>query len=319
MSSHTTPLPAGAPPRSCQNCAAPLTGPYCAQCGQHDVDYHRSFHHLTHDLLENLFHFEGKFFVTVAWLLTRPGRLTQEFIAGRRLSQLNPLRFYIFVSVLFFLGVSLLNHGHLIDYDRKELDRLPIEAAKNTAAAEQRATAEKPPAAGSTASAKKPASKLTVNRDNDISRRIFDKLVSGDLAPSEILEAFEHRIPSLFFLGVPLYALLLKLFYWRQRRYYIEHLIFSLHLHTWGFLVAMVGSGYLRLADFGPGWLELLVTVAFGTWMLWYLLSSFRAVYAQGWGKTTLKFALLAFIYSFILALTATLLAVGTVAWLAWE
>ncbi|MBS0631654.1 MAG: DUF3667 domain-containing protein [Verrucomicrobia bacterium] len=319
MSSHTTSLPAGGPPRLCQNCSAPLTGPYCAQCGQHDVDYHRSFHHLTHDLLENLFHFEGKFFASVAWLLARPGRLTNDFIAGRRISQLNPLRFYLFVSVLFFLGLSLLNHGHILDIDRRELDHLPIEAEKNTQAAEQRAAAARPPAPEGAAPAAKPASKLTVNRDSDLGRRISDKLMSGALKPSEITDAIEHRVPSLLFLGVPLFALLLKLAYWRQRRYYIEHLIFSLHLHTWGFLVAMVGSGYLRLAGFGPGWLAAGAGWALGLWAVWYLLASFRAVYAQGWGRTVLKAGLLALSHAFILALTATLLALGTLAWFAFE
>ena len=132
VSSPATPASADptAPPRLCQNCSAPLTGPYCAACGQHDVDYHRGFHYLFHDLLENLFHFEGKFFVTVAWLLAKPGRITLEFIAGRRASQLNPLRFYIFVSVLFFLGLSLLNHGHLIDIPRKAVDDLQKAASE---------------------------------------------------------------------------------------------------------------------------------------------------------------------------------------------
>jgi len=118
------------PPHLCQNCSAPLTGPFCAACGQHDVDYHRGFHHLFHDLMENLFHFEGKFFVTVAWLLAKPGRITLEFLAGRRASQLNPLRFYIFVSVMFFLGVSLLNHGHLIDLNRKKVEDIQLDLTK---------------------------------------------------------------------------------------------------------------------------------------------------------------------------------------------
>jgi hypothetical protein len=129
-----------APPRICLNCRAALRGPYCAQCGQHDVDYHRSFHHLTHDLLENLFHFEGKFFTSVAWLLAKPGKLTADFNAGQRQSQLNPLRFYIFVTVLFFLGVHLLNHGHIFPFDRKKADTLSRDfqqkVARTTAAAE---------------------------------------------------------------------------------------------------------------------------------------------------------------------------------------
>ena len=94
-------------PRVCLNCGAKLSGPYCSQCAQQDIEYHRSFYHLAHEVVENLFHFDGKFFASVAWLLARPGKLTVEFNAGRRQSQVPPLRFYLFVSVLFFLGVHL--------------------------------------------------------------------------------------------------------------------------------------------------------------------------------------------------------------------
>lgn len=81
----------------------------------------------------------------------------------------------------------------------------------------------------------------------------------------------------------------------------------------------MIGSGYLRLAGFGPHWFSITVTWLFGLWMLWYLLASFRAVYAQGWRWTALKFVLLFLIHGFLLSLAAMLLALGTVAWLAFE
>ena len=87
----------------CQNCGAALTGPYCAQCGQHDVDYHRSIWHIVEDSIEGFFHLDGKFFRTVRYLFTRPGFLTREFIAGRRERYANPIRFYIFVSFVFFV------------------------------------------------------------------------------------------------------------------------------------------------------------------------------------------------------------------------
>ncbi|MDB6092547.1 MAG: hypothetical protein JWM32_109 [Verrucomicrobia bacterium] len=357
VSSHASsaPIDPQAPPRLCQNCAAALTGPYCAACGQHDVDYHRSFHHLFHDLLENLFHFEGKFFVTVAWLLAKPGRITQEFLAGRRLSQLNPLRFYIFVSVLFFLGISLLNHGHLLDVPRREMDDMQVDltdrakqfvdftadftpaekkelARRITDAAvkthgevdrvaliesirRERTPAAKPPVAG----ANKSRPSMHINNGSLIGRNIVEKLNSGELKLSEVLGALEHRVPSLLFLGVPLFAFLLKLSYLRSGRFYIEHLIFSLHLHTWFFLVLMVGNGYLKLAALGPSWLDSLAFCLLALWVAWYLFRSFRVVYGQGRLKTAAKMAMLMLAHSVALFVVAMILFVGTVAWLVLE
>jgi hypothetical protein len=366
-----------AEPRACQNCAAPLTGPFCGQCGQHDIDYHRSFHHLIHDLLENVFHFEGKFFVTVAWLLAKPGRITVEFLAGRRMSQLNPLRFYIFVSVMFFLGLSLLNHGHLIDFPRQQVNQLQLEIeaqakqgkslgrdltsdektelsrrireaiAKNgnnfdrAAIIESVRQARTPPVAspGATPGAKSAATpavtgepgkpplpanlpfkpKVRIDRSSQLGQSLARKLSSGELTVTDIWDALEHRVPTLLFLGVPLFALFLKLFYLGSGRYYVEHLIFSLHLHTWLFLVFMVGNGYLKLASLGPSWLDDLCGWALALWVPWYFFRSFRVVYAQGRAKTAWKILLLGGLHAFaLLALTVALMA-GTVAWLAYE
>jgi len=356
-----------APARPCQNCGALLAGPYCSNCGQHDVDYHRSFHHLFHDILENLFHFEGKFFVTVAWLLAKPGRLTREFVAGRRQSQLNPLRLYLFVSVLFFLGLSLLNHGHVFDFDRRQVDQLAVNLESGVKLAEKfrreltpaqleragqligetidergtppdektiagiidRVRQESSPTPALSAANGNPSTpqpgqpklhtKLTIDRTTDFGRALDEKLRSGELSLSAILDDLEHRIPTLLFLGVPLFALLLKLAYVRSGRFYIEHLIFSLHLHTWLFLAFMLGNGYLKLAALGANWLATLGAWALGLWMAWYIATAFRAVYAQGWRRTVLKIALLGAAYGVLLVATALLLITLTVYWLAME
>lgn len=360
VSSHTSPDygDKSAPPSLCQNCSAPLTGPFCAACGQHDVDYHRGFHHLFHDLLENVFHFEGKFFVTVAWLLAKPGRITLEFIAGRRASQLNPLRFYIFVSVMFFLGVSLLNHGHLVDIPRKDVDQLQLDLNKNVKqvrdltsdfTAEEkaelirrlaesaktdgkllqhrdavisaiRAAREKPPLPVVGVPLRKgPKTKVRIDRSSWLGQRLGEKLTSGELTVSDMWDAIEHRIPTLLFLGVPLFALLLKIFYIRSGKFYVEHLIFSLHLHTWLFLVIMVGNGYLKIAALGPSWLDNLLGWTLALWSAWYFFRSFRVVYGQGRFKTAVKIALLGVAHFFALLFLAFTLVSATVAWLAYE
>jgi hypothetical protein len=361
VSEPASPDPANpaAPSRLCQNCAAPLTGPYCAACGQHDVDYHRGFHHLLHDLLENVFHFEGKFFVTVAWLLAKPGRITLEFLAGRRASQLNPLRFYIFVSVLFFLGISLLNHGHLVDIPRRTVDQIQRDLTKQ-ATEDRNLTTDFTPEekaqliqrimeagkadgkfdrekviasireARKSAAANAPAplpgqagkygsTKVRIDRSSELGRSLARKLGSGELTVSDIWDAIEHRVPTLLFLGVPLFALLLKILYLRSGRFYVEHLIFSLHLHTWLFLVFMLGNGYLKLASLGPGWLNSLVGWAVTLWALWYVFRSFRVVYGQGRFKTAVKLSFLGLAHIFALVMLAITLVSATVAWLAYE
>ncbi len=108
------------PPRLCENCQTPLRGPYCSACGQHDFDVHRSFRHVFHEALESFFHFDGKFFSGVVDLLFHPGRLTVNFNAGKRASQVPPLRFYVFVSLLFFVWLSFTRDaGNAINLDER--------------------------------------------------------------------------------------------------------------------------------------------------------------------------------------------------------
>ncbi len=68
----------------CENCGAQLTGNYCAQCGQAAVDYRRSFRHVVADVLESFLNWDSKFFTTIALLILKPWRLTNEFLAGKR-------------------------------------------------------------------------------------------------------------------------------------------------------------------------------------------------------------------------------------------
>lgn len=89
----------------CLNCGTQLTGPYCSACGQHDFDFHRSFGHVFLEALENIFHFDGKFFRNILTLLFKPGKLTAEFNAGKRASQVPPFRLYIFTAFFFFVWV----------------------------------------------------------------------------------------------------------------------------------------------------------------------------------------------------------------------
>ncbi len=106
----TVDAPAAPPPPVllCANCGTPLTGPFCAQCGQHVADYHRSVWRFVTDFLDNTFCWDNKLLRTLGPLFRWPGSLTQEFMAGRRVRYVHPLRLFLFTSAV---CLALLHFG----------------------------------------------------------------------------------------------------------------------------------------------------------------------------------------------------------------
>ncbi len=90
----------------CENCGTQLTGHYCSQCGQAAIDYRRSIGHVLLDVLNEFLNWDSKFFSSIGLLLTRPWRLTNEFVSGKRVRHVHPLRLYLLASVLFFFAVN---------------------------------------------------------------------------------------------------------------------------------------------------------------------------------------------------------------------
>jgi hypothetical protein len=89
----------------CLNCKAELYGRYCHVCGQENLEPKETLWHLVNHFFQDITHFDGKFFSTVKYLLTKPGFLSLEYVKGRRIAYLNPIRMYVFTSALFFLIV----------------------------------------------------------------------------------------------------------------------------------------------------------------------------------------------------------------------
>lgn len=96
----------------CRNCQAPLTGPYCAACGQ-SAHLHRSLGGLGHDILHGVFHFEGKVWRTLPELVWRPGQLTRRYIEGERSRYISPLALFLFSVFLTFAVFSWTGGIHL--------------------------------------------------------------------------------------------------------------------------------------------------------------------------------------------------------------
>ncbi len=90
----------------CSNCKAQLNGPYCAQCGQDSESTIKYFWLVMLHLLDDIFSFDSRASRTLWPLLTRPGFLTNEYILGRRVFYVPPLRLYLFISIIFFISLK---------------------------------------------------------------------------------------------------------------------------------------------------------------------------------------------------------------------
>jgi len=100
----------------CKNCDATLDGPYCPACGQKDVNLERPFLELASEIVKETLDVDGRAWRTIKMLFTQPGRLTSEFLEGKRKTYTTPLRLYIFISVSFFVLMAwAASRGLLLD------------------------------------------------------------------------------------------------------------------------------------------------------------------------------------------------------------
>lgn len=90
----------------CANCDAPLQGPFCHACGQPEKTPIRDVVSLGTDAFDYLFDVDARLWRTLRDLFFRPGRLTQGYLAGKRMSFVRPLRIYLVTSAILFVVIS---------------------------------------------------------------------------------------------------------------------------------------------------------------------------------------------------------------------
>ena len=332
----------------CENCGAQLTGRYCAQCGQAAIDYRRSFRHVIADVLDSFLNWDSKFFHTIGLLIAKPWRLTNEFLAGKRVRYLNPLRLYLLASILFFFAVNYGARGLHVDPSKLgPKDRAEIEAdlKKEDLPPEARAKLERllrepspppapavPPASGAPslprasspaveASAPAAPPKETFGPVTDRPFVIFDAETKPSTPFEQWLEARakdkmgEHgtkmglfistlfsNLPYMMLCCIPLFAFVLKVLYIRRHIFYIDHLIYALHIHTFAYtsimLIVLATIGLNRAVPGTiAGWTIALLWIAFVV----QIFLSIRRVYRQGWFISILKFLFGGFAYLIVL------------------
>lgn len=92
----------------CANCGAHLAGNFCADCGQR-AHVHRSLLHVGEEFLHGITHFDGKAWTTLPMLLFRPGRLTRDYILGKRARHIAPVPLFLLVVFTMFFAFSFVH------------------------------------------------------------------------------------------------------------------------------------------------------------------------------------------------------------------
>ena len=323
------PVPVVTPPETpkprtlvCANCHAELGGEYCAACGQRHEPHIHTVAHFAGEAFESISHADSRLWRTLWYLFARPGFLTREFFAGRRVAYLPPFRLYLVLSVIFFLLTGLTSSGpEYVDVVTKDPAaapaRAPTKAELDAIEREQALRAleqAKNEIQGSgiqldddklhvrskgldefcDAFAKEPGGSGATARRNI---RQFCQRVRDD--GSELFTALGHNLPKAMFIFLPLLAGIMKLMYWRPRRYYVEHLLFLVHNHAFVFLILILFALVNLLIHPLIGDYVWPFYVAGSFYTVWYIFRAMRNMYGQRGWLTFLKYVVLGWTYIF--------------------
>ena len=320
----------------CRNCGAGLQGEYCGHCGQHDRSVIRFFPSLVLEAFEGLFAFDSKTYRSLWYLFSRPAFLTREYLAGRRVRYLAPLRLFIIFILMFLFTISLQmfleSIGIDIDQDVPEFaetDRAAAEAELEAAINELADGLSSGGAADASDAGRNVELTADMNEfQSGVSELIsnlhipflseqnnaqFVELLQERAAnnidsiaedPSDFLTGMLEYMPVLMLLMVPLLAAIQKLAFIGSGRYYVEHLVLTLHNHSFLFLTfsllfvldVIAWTGFSLL----PTLANTLSTIL-SLWVIVYLFLSLRLFFQQGYFVTGAKFFFISIVYGALL------------------
>jgi hypothetical protein len=272
----------------CLNCGAPLTGAFCAACGQRAVPPHPTAKELVGDAYDELLGWDGKLARTIRLLLTQPGELTRAVIEGQRTRYVRAVRLYLMCSVLFFLVQA---NAPLPDLDADfdvgfsvgvsdAADQTPGERALGKAVT------------GGFASLT-PAERADLDREIEAQTWLFRPMLRAFAEDYDgLMRRVSAAVPRVLFVLIPALALILALFY--RGRHYPEHLYFATHFGAFVFIVLTIET----VADYMQSVPAMALAQLLGAVViLIYLVMALRRVYGGTWLTTAAKAFGVAVIY----------------------
>jgi len=254
----------------CKNCDTRFKGNYCPNCGQQLKEFQKPFKFLMVDLAGNVFSFDTRLWHSLKDLITRPGSYALDYINGYRMRYVPPLRLYVFISFLFFLLLSVF------------VSRIVVisEETKSSINSEIKEGMEKNDISEDL---------VTLNieaNSNIVTGTELVKIVQSVINdPSRYMNSFLTFVSWTLFLLMPLYAIILWLFFRKSQPYYYCHLIFAINQHAFLFLLCGLVLGIKLLfpnqSSQPENYAFLLIPI--------YMFIGKKKLYKKGWIGTFFK------------------------------
>ncbi|HET8884989.1 MAG TPA: DUF3667 domain-containing protein [Salinimicrobium sp.] len=316
----------------CLNCLTPLdiSDRFCSYCGQKNSAKKLNFNDFFNEFFAGIFAYDSKIYRSISALLFHPGKISVDYVNGKRNSYVNPFKFYLSVSILFFILYGSLNTTEGFIYAEKtpEGTEKPIiqETALGIKSNKNYASEKELNALSAVESYTKrfltyyffyqnnsitdPHISLEklAHPVNDLNIWMYKKATTARKIledPSIFTEFLLAKLPYFIFFFLPFFTLFIWLVYVRSPFTYMEHLVFTFHNQTMALLVFI----FALAIDF---FTETSVATTIAQFLLlFYLYKSMRRFYKQGRFKTISKFVLLNGLF-FILAIFAGVFAILT-------
>jgi len=190
---------------TCKNCGNHFTGKYCNQCGEKVyTEKDKSIAHLFEEGLHFVTHFEGKLFLTLQVIFSKPGKLSYDYCEGIRKKYFKPLSFFLLLVILYLifplfrgLNMTLENYQH---------DDWYSSFARN-----------------------------------EVRRLVQDKHFSPAFVNEQFHFVSEKVSKFLLFITIPVLAAVCFILLLKKKRKFFDHFIFSIEINAfmilWGFLI----------------------------------------------------------------------------------
>jgi len=269
----------------CRNCGAQTMGRYCHECGQDLLaGVGQPILKLIAQILDNVFALEGKTPRSLAHLLIRPGFLSEEYHIGKVSKYVHPVKLFWMSSLIFFALII-----SQMDFDNNQ----------NKITSEEIVKIESNDHSS-------PTDSITNNTTADKVKEEKMNKVHEEFR-AFVIKNIPKYAPYTTFLLIPIFALLLVLFFRRQKLFYMFHLVFALHFHTFLWIycsILLIIEIFTPKFEY-PGWLSFIIFLIPGA----YLAIGFHRFYhTKSWWKVIRKAIGITLLYALLIVIVTILL-----------